>query len=209
MRAILIHGMGRTPVTMLLLAWRLRRAGMRPAMFGYSSLLQDFEPTCQRLARFIDKRVGEEPYIVIGHSLGGVLARAALPSLRRKPHALFLLAVPACACRSARFFYRRWWFRLLTGSMGQFLADAQRMQTLPQPTVPTKIYAGNKGSRRWWMPLGDTPHDVIVAVTETQLPGVPLAVVPSVHSFIMNSRLVTADIIQTAHAVVAEKVLTP
>lgn len=198
MRAILIHGMGRTPLTMLLLAWRLRAAGMRPALFGYSSLLQDFEPTCQRLARFIDKRVGTEPYIIIGHSLGGVLARAVLSSLRREPDALFLLAVPACACRSARFFYQRWWFRLLTGSMGQFLADEQRMQTLPLPTIPTKIYAGNKGLRRRGLPLGDTPHDVIVAVTETQLPGMPMMIVPSVHSFIMNSRLVTADIIQTA-----------
>ncbi|MBC7489775.1 MAG: hypothetical protein H7240_07185 [Glaciimonas sp.] len=39
-RAILIHGMGRTPLSMLILAARLWAGGLRPVMFSYSAAFE-------------------------------------------------------------------------------------------------------------------------------------------------------------------------
>lgn len=201
MRAILIHGMGRSPLAMLVLAARLRAAGIRPHLFGYMAIFHDFESCRQRLAVYIARHAAAEPYIIVGHSLGGVLARAALPLLRQEPSAIFLLAVPACACRAARYFAPRRWFRWLTGTMVRRLADEDFMQSLPIPTMVTRIYAGTNGPRGRWVPLGDELNDGVVTVAETRLPGISVQNVPCVHSSIMNSKTIATDIICTTSTV--------
>jgi alpha-beta hydrolase superfamily lysophospholipase len=86
--------------------------------------------------------------VVIGHSLGAVLLRAALPRLARPPVACFLLAPPTQASLAARRFAPRRLYRLFTGEMGQKLASQPFMDALPLPAVPTRIYAGTGGPRR-------------------------------------------------------------
>jgi hypothetical protein len=49
MHAILIHGMGRTPASMLILAVRLRKAGIRPRFFAYSAAFERWESCVNRL----------------------------------------------------------------------------------------------------------------------------------------------------------------
>src|SRR5450631_1976620 len=98
--AVLVHGMGRTPVSMALLALRLRRAGFATALFGYSVTFEKYSACLGRLQRFIDARA--RPCVLIGHSLGGVLLRSVIPVLARPPAACFLLASPTRACVLAR-----------------------------------------------------------------------------------------------------------
>ena len=80
MHAILIHGMGRTPTAMSILAARLRAAGIRPHLFGDSVTFERWDACIQRLEHFITKRVKTNEYI-IGYSLGSILTRAMLPGL--------------------------------------------------------------------------------------------------------------------------------
>ncbi len=195
MEAILIHGMGRTPAAMSILAARLRAAGIRPHLFGYSVTFERWDECIQRYQNFIEKRTQTNDYIIIGHSLGTVLTRATLPKLTRKPMACFFLAPPTQVCKAARSFAHRRLIQLFMGEIGHVLTDKQFMESLPLPDVPTKIYAGIAGPRGRYSPFGEEPNDGLLTVKETLLPSIPLQTVPSLHTFIMNSKIVTQDIV--------------
>lgn len=196
--AILIHGMGRTPIAMSILAARLRAANIRPHLFGYSVTFERWDDCIQRLENFITKRVKTNEYIIVGHSLGAILMRAVLPNLIHKPAACFLLASPTQVCKAARTFAHYPLARLLGGEIGQLLADQQFMESLPPTSIPTKIYAGTGGPRGRYSPFGQEPNDGVVTVKETSLPSVPIQTIPVLHTFIMNSRVVTQDIVKIA-----------
>jgi hypothetical protein len=196
LHAILIHGMGRTPLAMSLLAMRLRANHIHPHLFGYSVTFERWDKCTQRLERFMRQRVGDHEYIVIGHSMGTVLTRTVLPRLTHKPLACFFLTPPTRVCKMARIITPRRTARLLGGEFAQLLADDQFMDSLPPTGVPTKIYAGTAGPRGRCSPFGDEPNDGVLMVKETMLPGVPLQTVPILHPFIMNSKIVTRDILK-------------
>ena len=198
MDAVLLHGMGRTPLAMSILAARLRASGIRPHLFGYSVTFERWEGCVQRLERFITRHVKEHEYIMIGHSLGTVLTRATLPRLVHKPSACFLLTPPTRACKAARHFAPYRLVKILGGEMAQLLADQQFMESIPPVSVPTKIYAGTAGPRGRRSPFGDEPNDSVLMVKETTLPDVPIQTVPVLHTFIMNSKVVTQDIVNIA-----------
>ncbi|VTU18684.1 Alpha/beta hydrolase family protein [Variovorax sp. SRS16] len=194
MHAILVHGLGRTSASMLLLAGRLRSAGMTTHLFGYSAAFERWRPCVERLRRFIAARTQGERFIVVGHSLGGVLLRAALPGLACAPELGVFLAPPSTASRFAVKLSKWWLFRLLTGEMGQLLARRDFMEGLPVPDIPLRIYAGTKGPRGRWTLFGNELNDGIVSVKEVQLGSMPLQLLPTFHTVIMNSRQVAADI---------------
>lgn len=200
MDAILIHGMGRTPAAMSILAARLWAANIRPHLFGYSVTFERWDKCIQRLENFIEKCAKNNDYIVIGHSLGTVLTRATLPRLTHKPVACFFLAPPTQVCRAARNFAHRRLVRLLMGEIGQLLANEQFMESLPLPGVRAKIYAGTGGPCGRYSPFGDEPNDGLLTVKETLLPSIPVQTVPSIHTFIMNSKIVTQDIVRIAES---------
>ncbi len=200
--AILVHGMGRTPVSMAPLAFRLRRDGFRTAIFGYSVTVERFASCVARLQRFIESRLGTERFIVIGHSLGAVLLRCVLPKLVQSPAACFLLAPPSRACVWARMLAPHLPYRIVAGEMGQLLANEEFMGSVPTPRCPTWIYAGTGGPSARFFPLGDEPNDGVLKVSETRLTGVPLVLVPALHTYLMNSRIVVRDLVDRARAIV-------
>ena len=200
MDAILIHGMGRTPAAMSILAVRLRANHIRPHLFGYSVTFERWDECIQRLENFIGKRVKTNDYIIVGHSLGTVLTRATLPRLIHKPTACFFLAPPTQVCKAARNFAHRRLIQLFIGEIGQVLTNKQFMESLPLPNVPTKIYAGIAGPRGRYSPFREEPNDGLLTVKETRLPSVPMQTVPALHTFIMNSKVVTQDIVRIARS---------
>jgi hypothetical protein len=173
MQAILIHGMGRTPASMLILAVRLRAAGIRPHFFAYSAAFEGWKSCVNRLKKFINRHTCDHDFIIIGHSLGTVLTRGVLPKLTHKPVACFFLAPPTKACFAARKLAPLRLYKLLTGEMGQLLANPDFMDSLHLPDIPTKIYAGNAGLRGRYSPFGEQPNDSILTVEETLLPNIP------------------------------------
>lgn len=201
--AILVHGMGRTPLSMALLARRLDAAGMRTKLFGYVAMVEGFAACRERLQRVVDQEAADAPAILIGHSLGTVLIRAACPQLRRPTLGCFLLAPPSRASRAACAVAPHRLFRLMTGEMGQLLADADFMNALPPPMAPTVVYAGTGGPRGRWSPFAGEPNDGVLAVAETQLPGARTQLVPAIHTFIMNSHAVAEDIVHTTRELAA------
>ena len=183
---------------MAILALRLRKAGIKPSLFGYSPTFENWHGCSERLRRFIEARTaGGEPYVLIGHSLGTVLARALLPRLRHPPAGCFFIAPPSHACDAARIFSSFRLFKWSTGEMGQLLANAEFMQAIPIPSVPLKIYAGIGGPRGRWSPFKHEPNDGVLRLSEVQLGSVPVQQVRAMHTFLMNSKVVVKDIIQT------------
>jgi pimeloyl-ACP methyl ester carboxylesterase len=194
MKAILVHGMGRSPLSQLLLAKRLRSSGIRVHLFGYSTFVR-FNTSLSRLVKRVATLGGDEPFILVGHSLGCVLIRAALPRLGRQPAGCFFLAPPNIVPRAARFFSSNPLYRFYTGDSGQLLLDDAFMAALPIPEGIVRVYAGTAGYRGKWSPFHDEANDGVLSVAETMLPnGHEPVLVPALHTFIMNSEAVADDI---------------
>jgi hypothetical protein len=198
--AVLVHAIGRTPASMLLLAARLRRAGIKCHLFGYSATLESFERITRRLTKHLQSVA--RPYVAVGHSLGGILLRVAiheLPAAARPEH-LFMLGSPNQSPRLARRLHRSWPYRLVHGDCGQLLADSRRMGALPPPRVPTTLVAGTRGWHGRWSPFAAEPNDGVVAVDEVAMNGVDMVRLPEWHTFLMNSRQVSELILKRLRA---------
>ena len=186
MHAILVHGMGRSSLSMAWLGLRLRLARHSVSYFSYSAAQEEFACCVSRLRKQIQACTKNKEYIVVGHSLGTVLLRCALADQAHQPRATFLLAPPTQACAMAKRLSGWRLYRWLTGEMGQLLASADFMRRLPAPPKNAVIFAGCSGPRLHLLPYGVQANDGILAVDETRLPGFETHVVPSIHTLIMN-----------------------
>jgi hypothetical protein len=190
MNILLLHGQGRTTNAMRLLGFRLGRLGHTVGYFRYYTRTEKFTDIVQRLVAVIKTLPRDQPYALIGHSMGGLLARASLPALEgHLPCHLILLASPNQPPRLAAIAKRNLLYRYLTTDCGQKVLSPDFYQVLPMPAVPTTIIAGSGGPRVSWLPYGEEPNDGVMSVQDTHLGlGVEVIDVPSIHTFIMNSR---------------------
>src|SRR5580698_7725200 len=97
MQVLFVHGMGRSPVSGWPLLRRLRRAGLRTHTFGHWVSRHSFATIVDRLGQRLVQVAENGEYVLVGHSLGGVLLREALriaPATIRAPQRLFLLGSP-------------------------------------------------------------------------------------------------------------------
>jgi hypothetical protein len=203
---LLVHGLWRTPLSFLSLVHSLRAWGHRPEQFGYAAVAERYDGIVDRLARRLDGLASDgEPYAVIGHSLGGVLLRSALPRLAAPlPEHLVMLGTPNRPPRLARRLGVRWVYRHLTGECGVNLSNEAFYASLPPPLVPYTVVAGTAGPRGRWSPFGDEPNDGIVAVSETPVRDDDVvALRPVTHTFMMNDRGVQAVIAGALDAVLS------
>ncbi len=208
MNVLFVHGMGRSPMSGILLARRLHRVGHRMHGVGYAVTFEDVAAVRDRIVDRITRLAAAGPYALIGHSLGGVLLRAALARLPAElplPHVLFLLGSPVQAVRPAMRLAHLRWYRLLTRESGQLLASPAAMASLGTPPVRTIAIAGAGG---WWPTAARVQrvrHDGVVTLDEIGSHWLDeLHVVPVPHSFLPMSRhasdLVLARLAELAHA---------
>lgn len=199
MNVLLVHGLGRTPLSIFGLAAALRRAGHRTTFFAYSPTLESLSRIHRRLVASLTLlgRAGH-PLGLVAHSLGGLLLRRALAELPHLPvHRLVMLATPNRPPGIARAASRWLAFRCVARECGRFLASTKLIPAIPPPAVPYTLVAGTAGPRRRWLPCGDEPNDGIVTVAEVKVRDADAPIlVPVLHSFIMDAPAVR-------HAVVA------
>jgi len=170
MRAILVHGMGRTPASMLVLAARLRIRGFRPTLFAYSATFEAFASCSERLRIFIDRRrIGRASSSLVTPWVRSAEIRLPAPSASSSSLLLHCAAGPGMPRRRALAPHRL--FKLATGEMGQLLANPEFMSALPVPSCATRIYAGTAGPIGRRSPFGYEPNDGILCVKETVIPG--------------------------------------
>ena len=199
MRVILIHGMGRTSVSLALLAARLRDAGHTTSSFGYFVSRDALDVIATRFVDHVARTGGTgstddaDGFAIVGHSLGTVVTRMVLdrlPGLRR----IVMLAPPNQPPALARLLQHNVVFRALTRDAGRRLADGDGFyHALPVPTLPTLVIAGTGGPRFARSPWQGAANDGVVSVDETLLagPACEHVEVAAVHTLIMNSAEVT------------------
>jgi hypothetical protein len=201
---LMVHGLWRTPLSLLSLVHRLRAWGHRPELFGYAAIAQRYDAIVDRLVRRLDRLAATEaPYVTIGHSLGGVLLRSALAGMTSTPPAhLVMLGTPNRRPRLAGRLGVHWVYRRIMGECGVNLSSEDFYAALPSPGVPYTIIAGTAGPRGRWSPFGDEPNDGIVAVSETRIRDEDRVVLlPVTHTFMMKDPDVQAVIGRTLAAV--------
>ncbi len=174
---VLIHGLFLSGWVMVRLARRLRRCGLRTAIFSYPTRRRSPAENARDLAAFL-VRLSAPRIDLVAHSLGSLVVLHLLagrtglradagsgPRVRR----VVLLGPPlngsAVARRLARWAFGRW---LLGRSVEQGLLGG--CPAVP-PGVDLAVIAGSRGWGIGWLFGGlPRPNDGTVAVAETRAP---------------------------------------
>lgn len=171
---VLVHGMGRTPISMAPLAVRLRRAGYRVLNVGYDSQGPSVAEIGRRLDAEVTEALAAEPsprVHFVGHSLGMVVIRWLLVNEPLESAGrVVLLAPPNQGSHEAD---------RLAGLVGWALPPIRELRTTGGPAVDLGAPPGVK------VAVIAGRRDGKVAAEETCLEGAAHAVVPSGHTVIM------------------------
>lgn len=189
MHILLIHGLARTSLSLALLERRLRQAGHHTECFSYVAFAEDFDAIAQRLSRRLQALAHGGPYGVVGHSLGGVLTRAALGlgQVSELPRQVVMLGTPNQPPRLAPLAWNLWPFQWFTGQCGRNLTCQRFYANLPTLPSPYTIVAGTGGPTGPLSPFGEDINDGVVALSETYMTAQDAVVqVPAWHTFMMN-----------------------
>jgi len=147
MNVLFVHGMGRSPLSGWPMLRELTKAGFKTNSFGYFVSMNSFDDIKISLQQKITELSKQGDYVLIGHSLGGVLIRAALNSMPieiKQPKQLFLLGSPINPSRLAIKLSSNFIFKGLTRDCGKLLGSAQRMNTISKVATPTTSIVGTK-----------------------------------------------------------------
>jgi pimeloyl-ACP methyl ester carboxylesterase len=199
MVVLFIHGMGRSPLSGWPMLRQLQHAGFKAVVFGYVAALESFNSIVSRLRTRIQRIAEDGPYIVVGHSLGGVLLRQALYTIAKgtaPPRHVYLLGSPVRSSRLARKLQSNPVFRLLAGDCGQMLASDERMAQVNGVAGAVTAIIGVRGFTRGRSPFGSEPNDGIVSISEASADWLKHKIeVPVMHTFLPASSLVARIII--------------
>ena len=191
---ILLHGMGRWRRLMAPLEAALRRTGWATANVGYASLRSSFEDhvaAISLIARALHED-GARQVALVGHSLGGLIARAAMAHAAQEgwtPGRLVLLGSPARGAALADRLLRYRVYRALSGDCGLAVAPA-RAARVPMPDAEIGVIAGGTGGHGY-NPLLQGDNDLVVTVAETRLWGAEADFLrlPVTHAFLARHKV--------------------
>ncbi|MDO6692919.1 alpha/beta hydrolase [Aliiglaciecola sp. 3_MG-2023] len=199
MLILFVHGMGRTPISATPMLWRLRRHGHSVDVVGYFTGTETFAEIANRVSLKIQEMAEKGEYVLIGHSLGGLMLRAALqnmPKNIRSPKHLFLLGSPVSPARLAQKSQHELGFQLVSGDCGQLLASAARLSKIPMPSIPKTAIVGTRSfplTKKYFL---EDENDGVVSVSECAHQDISEVIkVPVVHTFLPSSRKVSRVIV--------------
>lgn len=188
---VLLHGLARSRNNMLILEWRLERLGHRVCNVGYDTRVARIRDAAASVRASIERcqrREGGRLHFVT-HSLGGLVLRALLAD--GAPGALgraVMLAPPNQGSEIADRLRALGWLEPIMGPLAPQLGTGPEdlPRTLPPPTMPFGVIAGDD----WINPVGPlwlpAPHDGTVSVESTRLRGMSDHIVlPYTHTFIV------------------------
>ena len=190
---MLLHGLGRTPLSFAGLARWLRRRGFRVLNVGYPSRRRTVAELAEHVGAVLARRLpdGTGTLHFVTHSLGGIVLRAMLvgPDAPRVGRAVMLVP-PNRGNELADLLRNYRAFRAVLGptldELGTGEDDLPR--SLPPVDFELGVIAGGRSRLRVFDRLVPEPHDGIVSAESARVEGMrDFLVVPRDHTFIMNA----------------------
>ena len=176
---ILIHGMGRTSLSMLSPALFLRNRGYTVFLYGYPSTRHTIGKHAERLLGFLGKIVKDDFGRIhfVTHSLGGIVARLALANFANpKIGRMVMTAAPNQGSAKASEVSRIPFASRLLRPLDELKNEKNSfIKTVPVPNIEIGVIAGLRDGK--------------VKVAESHIEGEKAHLtVDSRHSFIMNRK---------------------
>jgi pimeloyl-ACP methyl ester carboxylesterase len=197
---VLLHGISRTARSFKKMETALIGAGFDTLNLDYASrqkplatLAEDIRPAIERFAEDIDGSLH-----FVGHSMGGLLARAYLGKYRPKRLGrVVMLGAPNGGSEIAEGLKNFPPYRAFFGPAGQQLGtqrDAATHALLPAIDYPLGIIAGNRSVDPLASIFLSRPHDGRVSIANTTLDGMTdHIVVPVAHPFLPSNAIAIAQ----------------
>ena len=188
---VLLHGLGRTQASMVVLAQRLNRAGYNVTSVGYDSRRGSLAEHVETLATEVSGCcVAASRVHFVGHSLGALVIRRYLADAPPDALGRVVLLAPPNRGSEVADWLRELPVGHLLGPAGRALGTSDRdiPAKLPLPEYEVGIIAGNRSLNPIGSALIPGPDDGMVGIERTGIEGVPRIVVPASHTFLMNSR---------------------
>jgi hypothetical protein len=209
---IVLHGMGRTKLSMAWLAGRLEQQGYDVLNFSYPSTRSSVATSTVHLHRELQTRLTSRAGKVhfVTHSLGGIVVRAYL-----KEHAManlgrvVMLSPPNQGSEVVDKLRNNFLYRLATGPAGQELGTEKTStpNLLGEVNFPLGVITGDRSFNPLFSSWLTGPDDGKVSVHRAKVTGMAdFLVVPHSHSFIMRSSAVAQ---QVAHFLAHGKFNSP
>lgn len=197
---VLVHGLGRSPSSMLILGQRLRWAGYRVAIAEYPSLTAPFAEQLDTMRAIVEECCPDASRVhFVGHSLGALVIRGYLEEHR--PDSLgrvVLLAPPNQGSLFVDWLEEMQLASEMLGPVGSALGTdtTDLPANLPHPDYEVGIIAGNRSTQPIGPPAIPGPDDGIVSIEQARIGDVPMLVLPRSHAFIANSRHTATAVIR-------------
>jgi len=201
---LLLHGLGRTALSMWPLARALEAAGYQTVRWQYNSVRGGLPAIAARLKARLPELAHVNKLHAVGHSMGGLLLRSILADSTLPLGRLVLLGVPNLGAKIID--QHGWLFNrsFCPTSINDMRCNSTYIQTLPLPAMEIGVVSGvekfNAVNPASWLnkwSLGDAPHDGTVELSSAR--GVAAAdyiEVPVNHSFLPTSRRVAPAVVR-------------
>jgi hypothetical protein len=199
--AILLHGLMRTPRSMLSMASAIKAAiECETIVPTYASTRAPVADHAAALRSIIESLPGDPIVDFVAHSMGNIVIRHALNDWKKmgdpkhtlaRMHRMVMLGPPNQGATIAKRLAKTKLFGIIAGQGGLDLGrDWDRLQAnLAIPEFPFAIVAGKLSGPLSKHPLVEGENDLVVSIDETHLEGAAIEIeVPVLHSFLMDSQ---------------------
>jgi pimeloyl-ACP methyl ester carboxylesterase len=191
---VLVHGLWMHGLAMRIMQRRLERSGYAVCAYSYATVRCNLEDNAARLARYV-RALGAEKVHLVAHSMGGLVAYGAAARLPGRCGRLVLIGTPFTDSYSGRRLEclpgGRW---LLGRCMAQWL-HGQRPPPRDDFDLGVIAGSGGMGMGRLIAPGLPAPHDGVISVQETRVPGMrDHIVLPDSHTAMLFSGAVARQV---------------
>jgi len=195
---ILVHGLGRTRASMVLLGNRLSAAGFRVVNLGYPSRREPMEQLVGVLREQIEECCTElEKLHFVTHSMGGIVVRRYLAEYSPEHQGrVVMLSPPSQGSEVIDAFADSPLLQLLGPAGADLGTDSA---SIPNRLGPARFELGIITGNRTLNPINSWlipgPDDGKVGVDRARVEGAAFLVIPAPHTFIMNREDVAVEVV--------------